>query len=341
MVMSLAKILIVTALVLFGLIGTAALFKSPSKKEVPTTVFSSNDSIEIDLEEEMLSARPAYEAVKSPIKEEPVVIEKQVVVEKVLNPDLPEADRIDEFFNRVEPKLPIVETIVYKSRVNWQKGRPAWLSDYAAHYDTSRHFIARSLNGGPDYLKQDIAEGDRFNVLRKDKNFQFYLVIDTSSCKMRFYYIDLDTKEKVHLKTYLVSLGRPDHRKTSGLLTPLGRYEIGNKVAIYKPNVMGFHKGQKVEMLRIFGTRWIPFEKELSDCTEPAKGFGLHGVPWVAENNKSQLSEDTSSLGKYESDGCVRLATSDIEEIFAIIITKPTTVELVSNFSQAKFLEKQ
>lgn len=329
MVMSLAKILIITALVLFGLIGTAALLKSPSKKEIALDSMQ-NESIEIDLEQEMASAHPAVEI--TPVST--VSVEKTVSQEDSVEPD-----RIEEFFNKGEPKLPIVETITYKSRVNWLKGRAAWLSDYAAHYDTSRHFIARSLNGQPDYLKQDLAEGDRFNVLRKDKNYQFHLVIDTSTCKLRFYYIDLDTHEKVHLKTYLVSLGRPDNRKTSGLLTPLGRYEIGSKVAIYKPSVMGFHKGQKVEMVRVFGTRWIPFEKEIGECTEPAKGFGLHGVPWVAENN-TPLCEDTASLGKYESDGCVRLATADIEEIFAIVISKPTVVELVSHFSQAKFLEK-
>ena len=89
---------------------------------------------------------------------------------------LPEADRIEELFNKQDPRLPIVETIIYKSRVPWQKGRPAWLSDYASHYETSRHFIARSLNGSPDYLKQDLAEGNRFNVLRLDKEINFYLL---------------------------------------------------------------------------------------------------------------------------------------------------------------------
>ena len=66
--------------------------------------------------------------------------------------DVPEADRVDELFNRQDPKFPIVETIPYRSRVAWQKGRPAWLSDYAAHYKTSRHFIARSLNEGSRLL---------------------------------------------------------------------------------------------------------------------------------------------------------------------------------------------
>ncbi|MGK5594235.1 MAG: L,D-transpeptidase [Parachlamydiaceae bacterium] len=340
--MSLAKILLITAIILFGLIGGAAFFKK-SKKQDPISYDPTPELVveEIELAQDFLpnsakSTPPSSQKEEEPLQEQTTETPTDDLNISVDQDD--EEDRIEEFFNRVDPRLPIVETLTYKSRVNWLKGRPAWLSDYAAHYETSRHFIARSLNGKPDYLKQDIAEGDRFNVLRKDLNYQFHLVIDISTCKMRFYYIDLDSKDRVLLKTYRVSLGRSDSKKASGLLTPLGRYEVGSKVAIYKPNVMGFHKGQRIEMIRTFGTRWIPFEKEISDCTEPAKGFGLHGVPWVQEGNK--LVEDSASLGKYESDGCIRLATPDIEEIFAIIITKPTTVELVKNFSQAKFLDK-
>lgn len=47
-----------------------------------------------------------------------------------------------------------------------------------------------------------------------------------------------------------------------------------------------------------------------------------------------QLIEDRSKVGKYESDGCIRLASEDIEEIFSIVLTKPTTVEVVKEFKQ-------
>ena len=56
-------------------------------------------------------------------------------------------DRIHEFFTTGINKLPIVETITYTPRVQWLEGRAAWVSDYASYYGTSRHFIARSLNG--------------------------------------------------------------------------------------------------------------------------------------------------------------------------------------------------
>ena len=103
-----------------------------------------------------------------------------------------------------------------------------------------------------------------------------------------------------------MGLGRVDPSRQSGLLTPLGKYSLGDKIAIYKPKMTGFHNGQKVEMMRIFGTRWIPFAKEVADTTQPAKGFGIHGVPWKM-NEKAQGVEDKSSLGKYQSDGCIRL----------------------------------
>ncbi|WP_068470342.1 L,D-transpeptidase [Candidatus Protochlamydia phocaeensis] len=323
--MTLPKLLAIVSILLFGAIGIAAIFKTkPTQPETGAVV---QVPLEVELDQEIQAVVPAL-ATPSPVAVSSV---SPIVASSI---DLPDANRIEELFNRNDPKLPIVETITYKSHVPWQKGRPAWLSDYASHYNTSRHFIARSLNGKPDYLKQDLAEGDRFNVFKKDKNFQFYLVVDTSRCKMWFYYIDLDDKQATLLKTYQVGLGRLDSTKASGLLTPLGKYSLGDRIAVYKPKVMGMHQGKKIEVITVFGTRWIPFEKELGPCTAPAKGFGIHGTPWH-DKGQGILADDTSSIGKYESDGCIRLATPDIEELFAIIITKPTTIEIVPDFSES------
>lgn len=331
--MTFPKLLALVACILFGVIGIAALFKGgktpPLKIESVTEV-----PLEIEIDQQIQSTAPSKPKYKS--KTKPITTASPVpVIQTHHEGELPDANRIEELFSKNDPKLPIVQTVTYKSRVSWQKGRPAWLSDYAAHYSTSRHFIARSLNGKPDYFKQDIAEGDRFNVLDPDKNFSFYMLIDTSRSKMWFYYIDGETKEKILLKTYPVGLGRLDSSKASGMLTPLGKFTLGNKIAIYKPKVMGLHQGKKTEMIQVFGTRWIPFDKEIGESTAPAAGIGLHGVPWVS-TPKGELVENVDSLGKYESDGCVRLATADIEEIFAIVITRPTVVELVKDFYEAQ-----
>lgn len=249
----------------------------------------------------------------------------------MVSDEIPEVNRIDELFALDSDHLPIVETVSFTSRVPWLQGRPAWIADYASHYQTSRHFIARSLNQKPDYLSQKVHPGDRFNVFRTDKDIQFHLLVDLSHCSMGLYYID--GKEKVLLKTYHVGLGKKDSLYASGSLTPVGKYELGDKVAIYKPGITGYFQDEKVEMVRVFGTRWLPFGKEIEGCSESAKGLGIQGLPWI-EGPEGQLVEDKSKIGKYESDGCIRLAAEDIEEIFAIVITKPTTVEIVKEIRQ-------
>ena len=82
--------------------------------------------------------------------------------------------RLEDFFLKGVDKFPIVETITYTSRVPWLKGRPAWIADYASFHQTSRHFIARSLNGKEDYETQKVSPGDTFNVIKKDKSIVFF-----------------------------------------------------------------------------------------------------------------------------------------------------------------------
>lgn len=266
---------------------------------------------------------------------------KTTAVEKQETVSIPEVDRVKEFFNLAPPKLPFVETVTYTSRPVWQVGKSAWLSDYASHYKTSRHFIARSLNQKPDYQKQNVKEGDRFNVLREDVNFSFHLVLDLSALKLLFYTIDHDTNQPTLIKTYVVSVGRPDPDSSSGFLTPMGTYSLGDKVAIYDQKKVGFYQGEKTELIRIFGTRWVPFEKEIKDCTASGKGLGIHGMPWIQDPFTKDFREDISSLGCYSSDGCVRMKTEDMEELFAIIVSRPTQIEIVNRFEAASVYQNK
>lgn len=336
--MNIPKLFCIVALLLFGVIGLSALFKKGSSPTEEVVVVNSAP-VEIELEKELRSI-----SENDNNKNNNTQVVQTTPAEQTLpnrkDTNLPTANRIDELFRKVEPKLPFVETISYKSRTPWLEGRPAWISDYASHYKTSRHFIARSLNGKPDYFKQDVAIGDRFNVFRLDKDISFYLVIDLSRSKMWFYYYDRGADERGLLKTYDVGLGRVDGSQPSGLLTPLGKYALGEKIGIYKPGKMGLFNGEKTEMIRVFGTRWIPFDKEIACCTAPAKGLGIHGVPWI-QNSNGDLVEERLCIGKYESDGCIRLVKDDVEELFSIIITKPTYVELVKDFYDAKLPGKE
>ena len=309
---SLTRTFLIGSVVIFGLIGGAAIVKKHSSHR---------------------------EAVAEIVQEVPLAVVSstpQLTSVKVDVDVIPEVDRISQLFALDSSKFDIVETISYTSRVPWLKDRPAWIADYASHYATSRHFIARSLNRKTDYFTQKISPGDRFNVFKRDKNIQFDLVVDLSHCRMWFYYYDISANERVLLKTYHIGVGRVESKSASGYLTPIGNYELGSKVAIYKMGTMGVFQERKTEMIRVFGTRWIPFEKEIEGCTESAKGLGLHGAPWVLDPASGKLVEERSTIGKYESDGCIRLASEDIEEIFSIIITKPTQIHIVKDFHDAK-----
>jgi lipoprotein-anchoring transpeptidase ErfK/SrfK len=334
--LSISKIVSISVIALFGVIAALGLLKK-SKKNDPVLDASKPLAQEVSIEK--VEKKVVQEKPK--IKDKTIVKtakkEKEQNIVKVDENDLPQADIINRLFVTDSTKLPIVETISYTSRVPWLNGKQAWIADYASHYSTTRHFIARSLNKKLDYFTQKVSYGDRFNVLRDDINLKFHLVIDVNKSKLWFYYVDIDKNERVLLKTYDVGLGRKDDKKESGLLTPLGKYSLGSKVAIYKPKVMGYFQDNKIEMIKVFGTRWIPFDQELANCTETSKGLGIHGAPWIEKNNEFQ--EDRSKIGAYDSDGCIRLFSEDIEELFAIIISRPTEIELVKDFHDIKFKE--
>ena len=334
--MSVPKWILVGSVILFSIIGTAAVIKKKSKE---STKVKSNSVMSIPakastIDKKKLSKKekltnPASLSVSTSAAplDHPILSTKD---------DFPNIDRIFQLFTTGPSKLPIVETITYTSSASWLKGRPAWIADYATYYNTSRHLIARSLNGKSDYFSQKVVEGSKFNVFCKDKKIQFFLLVDISRCKMGFYYIDLETNERVLLKTYRVGLGRIDSSKPSGTLTPLGRYSLGSRVAIYKPGMTGFYQDQKVEMIKVFGTRWIPLDQEVDRTTVPAKGYGLQGSPWMINSETGKFVENRDAIGTYDSDGCIRLNSEDIEELFAIVLTKPTFIEVVKDFHETK-----
>lgn len=303
--MSFPKILFTGALALFTIIGIFAGVKKIAQTPKSQTVKA--------------AVKPSAEikALKS--------IDVSSLPSQVVG-DFPDIDRVYQLFTKGPSQLPIVETVSYTSQVPWLKGRPAWIGDYASYYSTSKHFIARSLNGKPDYENQKVSLESRFNVFRKDRHFQFYLLADISLCKMGFYYIDLDTHERVLLKTYKIGLGKLSNG-ASGSLTPLGKYTLGDKVAVYKPGMMGLYQDKQIEMIRVFGTRWIPFD---------TKGLGIHGTPWQLDAKTESFIDNQSGIGKYEGNGSIYLATEDMEELFAIVISKPTTLEIVKHFKDAK-----
>lgn len=323
--MGIPKTVTIGSILLFTLIGTLAAYKKEKNSKPGKT--ESIDKVE------------SISTVNDQFKEAPEINEDEKpsqylhpISDEVSNKDV---NFIWRLFTKDRYKLaPLVETITYKSRVPWLKGRSAWITDYASHYSTSRHFIARSLNEKVDYVTQKVSSGDMFNVLKKNLNFR--LIIDLSRCKMWFYAHDLENNDSYLLKTYSVGLGRFDSEVHGGLRTPKGKFVLGDKVAIYKPGVKGYFQGGEIEMVQVFGTRWIPFGKEISGQGDNPKGYGFHGAPWTYDDDSKNYQENLSTIGMYESDGCIHLRREDIEELFSIVITKPTIVEIVSDYHEAE-----
>jgi len=158
---------------------------------------------------------------------------------------------------------------------------------------------------------------------------------------MGFYYVDLDTNERILIKTYSVGLGKMQPQSPSGSLTPLGRYSLGKRIAVYTPGVQGYYQDQKVEMVSVFGTRWIPFDQEIERVSAPAKGYGLQGAPFYLNPQSGQYEENRECIGAYASNGCIQLAQEDIEEIFSVVVSKPAFIEIVKDFHDAKLPGKE
>lgn len=127
---------------------------------------------------------------------------------------------------------------------------------------------------------------DKIAMGRKIKvwNAPFSIVVDKSQNILL-----LKSNEEV-FKTYFVSTGKNNS-------TPVGNFKITSKLV----NPAWFKAGAVVPAgspENILGTRWLGFE---------LAGYGIHGTV------------DPQSLGKQVTQGCVRMANSDVEELYSIV----------------------
>jgi len=98
----------------------------------------------------------------------------------------------------------------------------------------------------------------------------------------------------VLVKTYDVGLGRNDS-------TPVGSFVIATR----QVEPIWIHEGERIpfgDPRNVLGTRWLGFEN-----TPELRGYGIHGT-WEPE-----------TIGKDESEGCVRMRNADVEELFDIV----------------------
>ena len=214
--LSFPKILVIGSIAIFSLITMAAIYKKKNKTDENAYMIHSQSSYEVNLANSNADKKEKEDLKVEKEKKDPISENKEMknkLLENALvkEEQLPEKDIVDLLFVTDSSKLPLVETVVYSSRVPWLSDRPAWVADYASHYETTRHFIARSLNKKIDYFTQKVTPGDRFNVLKK--NISFHLLIDLTRAKMWFYGLDHEANKRYLLKTYKVGLGRKDSKK--------------------------------------------------------------------------------------------------------------------------------
>jgi hypothetical protein len=286
--------------------------------------------------------------IKSPVdvvlisnKDKPHSIHDQVTKYWPIHDQIhPNVDKVSDFFETWNNPLPILKTVTYKTHTDWLPNRYCWLCNYATHYKTSLHFIRRCLNTEKEFFTDNCNVGDVFNVFDPKSNVEFNLVVDLSRCKMLFLYTDHTSTTTDLLKVYDVSLGALDPKSKSQTLTPLGTYKLGCTVAIYEPGQFGYYKAtsQEEELVTVFGKRWLPFGEEIRNCTKQAKGLGIHGLPYTRDGDL--VKEEGTSIGKYNSLGCVRMRNDEIDDLYAIVITRPTFIEITDDYRKSSVYQQ-
>lgn len=164
------------------------------------------------------------------------------------------------------------------------------LDRIAKEFNTSYELIMR-LNGK---YRTNIRIGERLKIIKGP----FDILVDKSDFKLT---LSLNNR---YIKQYNIGIGKEDK-------TPVGEFEIEEKME--KPV---WYSGDGVYPFghpkNILGTRWIGF-KDKPDLY----GYGIHGTA------------DPDSIGKSESNGCIRLKNPDVEDLYAFVTldTKVTIQE--------------
>ena len=147
-----------------------------------------------------------------------------------------------------------------------------------------------------------------FNV-QLGKTYNIYVgkwEIIISKSRRKLYLFD----GKKLFKAYGVGIGKQDR-------TPTGSFKTGGK----RKNPDWYSPKGKVpfgDPKNVLGTRWIRLNPN-GKTSRQVSGLGIHGT-WAPE-----------SIGKAESNGCLRLLNKDVEELFAILPNerKPVPVTII------------
>ncbi|MFH0855653.1 MAG: L,D-transpeptidase family protein [Candidatus Omnitrophota bacterium] len=154
--------------------------------------------------------------------------------------------------------------------------------------------IAREFKTTADLIKKsNNLSSDIINAGRKIKVWTapFSVLVDKSQN-----ILILKSDEEI-IKTYIVSTGKNNS-------TPTGNFKVASKLM----NPTWFKTGAVIPAgspENVLGTRWLGLDKP---------SYGIHGTI------------EPQDLGKQVTQGCVRMANSDVEELYAIV---PVGTEVV------------
>lgn len=158
------------------------------------------------------------------------------------------------------------------------------LGKIAKNNDTTYQLIML-INGKP---RTNIRIGERLKIIKGT----FNIFVDKSE------YILILTLNDHYIKQYDIGTGKDDK-------TPVGTFEVSEKMVEptwYAGNGEVYKFGHEKNVL---GTRWIGFKDKPGYY-----GFGIHGTAYP------------ESIGKSESNGCVRLKNQEVEELYVFVTSE-------------------
>jgi lipoprotein-anchoring transpeptidase ErfK/SrfK len=134
----------------------------------------------------------------------------------------------------------------------------------------------------------NIFPGDQLKIITGE----FHVEINKANLTLALY-LNSD-----FVKEYSVGLGAPEKSET-----PVGEYTVTGKVV--NPIWTKRHEDGKMEQIpygdprNVLGTRWLGFKER--------PRLGIHGTT------------KPESIGKYVSEGCIRMHNTDVEELYDLV----------------------
>jgi lipoprotein-anchoring transpeptidase ErfK/SrfK len=198
------------------------------------------------------------------------------------------------FSPRVEPNDPYSEWHVVASG--------ELLSQIAPRHDVTWQFLAM-INKIPDPRR--VRAGARVKIVHGP----FHAVVHKDDYRVDVY-LDGSDGERMYVRSFRVGLGEYGS-------TPSGMFVVDTKLE--NPEWTNPRTGQRFladDPMNPLGEHWIGL-KGVDSETELLSGYGLHGTI------------DPASIGGEASMGCVRMLPDDVKLLFAMLVPRDSTVQIV------------